>query len=945
MFWTSEPDSLKSKSPHSTLPGLKAPLNPRKTPNFWATCLGDKSAHRNQSDVKKPGILLLLFGVLLPLVAVVFETTTHMCAQNCFDPFPSTAHVLLFMLIPISNAMVWLSARRNLSNHYGFMALSSGMAMGIGILYSLMFVPLVPMSLLMLLWLGFGLLGLSPLLSLPCTASAGKTVCKLALGHKTFFDPHQVKHIGHLIILVTVIAVELPSTLTRINLSKAADSDTAKEGIRWLRQFGSQEVMLRACYERSGRATDILGSLYEATHPLSVKNARNIFYRVTGMPFNSVPIPNSARATIQHAGLMDDPDGFNTGVDDEFDRDPDIAGEIVSGVARGLSLGQSNIAGEIDANAALANISWTFAFQNVSQFDREARAKILLPPGAVVTGATLWVDNKKREANIMTRNIARSYYRSAAVKKKDPLLVSTCGPDTILVQCYPIRPQSKMTVRLKIVSPLAINEMSNAILMLPTFEERNFQISSPHSICMISKEDIAAPGISLVVSQSDHQKKLTGNVDNARLARFGAVIHAKRDTKCNFFRCHDKFSSDGTNSALFRYRDKFDFGDVVTVVASTSYPLPANLTIIVDGSIGMSQYMPSIAQGLRNLPASICSKLEFVQDRTNDLCEAGTKPSDPSFKQALDALGRSTCAGGQDDLGPLITACSQAGIKRSATSAVLWIHGAQVLNNGNLAGLKKMLQANGTSPMLYDFQVASGPNEILAGFDNCPAIVRVLRSGSVQNDLKRLCDQWQKQNAATAFTGRSVCLDDPRCKDTFNSLAQLWAYRQVLGTLTSGDQASAYQLAATYHVVTPVSSAVIVDPTIIAQAKPKICTQPIACLPPLRFGLTNRLSQLSGVSGGEKRARVCPEAQDLQMTQSDRRAPYEKNEKCTKSNFGFNNTSLNESDGIASDGLSAADNADPATVPEADTWILLCVVAGLLPVAIYFRTRVRVCKA
>ncbi len=87
-----------------------------------------------------------------------------------------------------------------------------------------------------------------------------KTVCKLASTKKTFFDPHQVEHIGHLIVLCLVVAVELPSTLTRINLSLAADPTTERQGVQWLRQFGSEEVMLRACYERSGRATDILGS-------------------------------------------------------------------------------------------------------------------------------------------------------------------------------------------------------------------------------------------------------------------------------------------------------------------------------------------------------------------------------------------------------------------------------------------------------------------------------------------------------------------------------------------------------------------------------------------------------------------------------------------------------------------------------------------------------------
>ena len=90
---------------------------------------------------------------------------------------------------------------------------------------------------------------------------------------------------------------------------------------------------MRACYERSGRATDILGSLYESAHPFNVDQARRVFYQVRGKPFNAVPIPSSARATIQHTGAVEDPAGVNAGVEDEFDLDTDIAGEVVSGVA------------------------------------------------------------------------------------------------------------------------------------------------------------------------------------------------------------------------------------------------------------------------------------------------------------------------------------------------------------------------------------------------------------------------------------------------------------------------------------------------------------------------------------------------------------------------------------------------------------------------------------
>ncbi|MBL0188002.1 MAG: hypothetical protein IPP97_19915 [Candidatus Obscuribacter sp.] len=169
-------------------------LAPRDQAKAFAP--GTKS-HKKETDNKdKRGRWFLFFGVILPLLTVAFELTTRYCAQNYFDPFPSSFHVGLFCLIPLSNFLLWLSSRRDLSHFYGPMSLLSGMAMGIGCLYTLMFLPITPGSALYVLTFGFGLLGLAPLLSLPCSWMAGKTVCQLAHKSGTYFDAHQVEHIG-----------------------------------------------------------------------------------------------------------------------------------------------------------------------------------------------------------------------------------------------------------------------------------------------------------------------------------------------------------------------------------------------------------------------------------------------------------------------------------------------------------------------------------------------------------------------------------------------------------------------------------------------------------------------------------------------------------------------------------------------------------------------------
>ncbi len=758
----------------------------------------------------KHGPIFLFFGVILPLVAMVFELTTHFCAQHFFDPFPSASHVVLFLLIPLSSFMAWLSGRKDMSAHYGFMALISGMAMGIGCLYALMFLPLTPHSAMYTLLFGFGLLGFAPLLSIPCSWLSGKTVCRLASGKKTFFDPHQVEHIGHLIVLCLVVAVELPSTMTRMNLSLAAAPLTEKQGVQWLRQYGSEEVMLRACYERSGRATDILGSLYESGHPLSIENARSIFYKVTGKPFNSVPIPSSARATIQHAGLVDDPAGLNAGVQDEFDLDADIAGENVSGVARGLSVSEANVIAVVNADAAVADLDWSIMLSNVSKYDREARAKILLPPGGVVTKATVTVNGVERDATILVRSVARAIYKQAVVERKDPLLVSTCGLDQILIQCFPVQPESTMKVRLKIAAPLILAEdKKSAALVLPAFEERNFQFEVPDNVSINSNNSIKVPVSKVSMADLGEQHQAVFGLEPAQLARFAGVVNFERDPKCVVAVTTNSIANDGSK--------------VARRVTSPTYKMPEKIVVLVDGSASMQHYVQDLATGLKNIPSAVNTQIVVVGDETAYLGKQSYSNTS-EFAATIGLLEKYRPVGGHADDVQLMKSLKDA--------PVLWIHGAQPVSTVNKALLKNLLQRPSATPLLFDLQVAAGPNELMNDMDPIVNVVRVPRTGNIATDLSRLFKSWQltssKNNqfevwhdepsaAPSGGSGKpvtgvvAVAAAGVKSVNDVPALAQLYGYEKLLESYRSADQGPAFMLAEKYHLVSPISSAVVTD--------------------------------------------------------------------------------------------------------------------------------------
>ncbi|MCC7531930.1 MAG: hypothetical protein IT342_25735, partial [Candidatus Melainabacteria bacterium] len=666
---------------------------------------------------------------------------------------------------------------------------------------------------------------LSPLLAIPALWKSSKYAVHLSRHHKTYFDGHQLEHIGHLIILCTVVAVELPSTLTRMHIGEAAHSKEPVKAIEWLRSFGSQEVMLRACYERSGRATDILGSLYEVKNPTSVNEAREIFYRVTGKPFNSVPLPASLRATRQNQGLLSDGESEEPNVEDEFDQDPDIAGETVSGVARGLSMNESKLAGFVDSNSCIADLMWNVTFGNTSKYDREVRSKILLPPGAVITNAFLIVDGTEREATVMGRSMARRRYRAAVADKKDPLLVSTCGADRVLLQLYPVAPESKIGVRLNIIAPLAVSEMNKVDLALPTFEERNFQVDIPTTLNLKADRTLSSSSRELKAKSGQLNCSIDGTLTTPELARFGAVVSVERDPKIT--------QVIGSEFATY----------VGETIKKKTYPKPNQLTVVIDGSNGMSPHFTSVLKELGQLPADMPLKLVYVRDglMTNDTNRqaglmAGTDmdarlmtnvnqfaETTAARAALLKRIGQISCAGGQINL-PYVSAELSTAMN-NPNAAVLWLHAAQPI-----AGkLDRRLELNFRrlkKPLLYDFAVAAGPNEILSGLYACPGLVRVDRGGDVQSDLHRLFETWRNStaNASTGgieyFRKNATSEHIPKAG---TALARLVAFDEIskIQTVHSGHRCSyarkAVQLSNQYHLVTAFSSAIITEP--IAQRR------------------------------------------------------------------------------------------------------------------------------
>src|SRR5262245_19714053 len=105
--------------------------------------------------ISKPGIWLLIFGVIYSAAVTEFELVTRMCAEALFDPMPTPLHVVLVAAAPLVNLALWLVLRRDKAPSRWW-ALAGGAASAIALCYALVFLPLYPLAVVAVVIYGLG---------------------------------------------------------------------------------------------------------------------------------------------------------------------------------------------------------------------------------------------------------------------------------------------------------------------------------------------------------------------------------------------------------------------------------------------------------------------------------------------------------------------------------------------------------------------------------------------------------------------------------------------------------------------------------------------------------------------------------------------------------------------------------------------------------------------
>lgn len=687
-------------------------------------------------------VLLIVFGVLLPAVALLVELTTGMCAEIVFDPIPTWFHGALVASVPIANLVLLVAAWREKGLERKSLRVLAGFVVTVSAVYA---VPLIPMAFFGFLfaclgfwYFGMGLIGLLPCAPIAACISALCLRRRLAKGAGFLW--------GFLIALV-IVGLSMADTgimLLGVRLAQSSDPDTSARGVRICRWSSRKDVLQQIC-KGSGRPffLSLSGLLMDRYAP-DYEMGKWIYYRVTGED------PAAAFASRWNRGRR----GLSW--------DSIMGGEKVGGMLEGLSLRGSAYETTLDKTAGVGYGEWTMTFGNTYWSDREARMRIALPHGAVVSRVTLWINGEECEAAFGTKGQVRRAYEAVVRRNRDPLLVNVCGPDQIQVQCFPVPRDGEMKIRLGFTIPMDVAlDGKSARLPVPAIVERNFEMA----------------------------QNLVGLPEPERVTFESALPRLS-------YYAEDGFAA-LTNAVVLQ-----------TAESGKSW-MPKSIEVVLDTSAPMKDFNLDVSAELSGLTTK-CPRGYWVvgdKDATYGWDSLNWKAGGGFYVD---------CAGGRSNLRTLINAVKYLG-ERGEPAAVVWIHAAQPVEFESGDALAAALN-KAENVRFYNLQVNEGPCALLEALPQSDRIVSLtaehlaaVRAGEKGGALAAAFaeDAWRTTRAKVP---RSELPEGAVAAS--KHLGRLWAAEETARLFRPGHPTTlkpAQDLALPWHIVTPVTGAVVLE--------------------------------------------------------------------------------------------------------------------------------------
>lgn len=603
--------------------------------------------------------------------------------------------------------------------------------------------------------------------------------------------------------VMLVLLPDFGSMITRAAVGKAGSCDVggARAAVRLLRRFGDADQIGEACRDPLRAVLDVPALLFRNAGRSAL--AIPTYYRVTGNYCRPDEHP------IQLDRALEQRPGFREAI---ARRESLFAGEDVGPIVSGLSLTESFLRSEVSKSGALVKTVWSFNFANTSNREQEARMELLTPPHAVVSGVWIWMHGTKVRADIEPRAVARSKYTQVVVvQRKDPVLVTTTGPNKLLAQCYPVPPGRIMEIELELAYPMQFED-NQSYLPLPIIAARNFSVS---------QHRIQTPGCG---SQTVPDEQL--RLDSRR-----------------------KYSVNHLPAKLVSPTDKLEF-------TTTKRPALSSLFVVVDGGKPMAKVAMDIVRGFEHANPTMPINIAIASDEDCRVWPIDNANDTADWRKSIACLKDCTYVGGPDNLPSLVRASMLASSKPN--SGVFWIHGPQPYLFGaappdQIANFFAELKDSGVT--ISEYEAVPGPNKIVQSMEDPLRVSKplqvdsVMRSGNVSADVTRHLNylsgrteqvQPRFSQVAPASNGQGAYRTPDVTAEESHLLRSLCARTQVQRLISTGDTEKATQVACHHEIVSPVTGAVKIDPFLSSAL-----TEPVPTIQPYDPGLDGAVKGLT----------------------------------------------------------------------------------------------------
>jgi hypothetical protein len=644
-----------------------------------------------------------------------------------------------------------------------------------------------------------------------------------------------VTAVGAIMSLLAFVAAEARPWTIRIAEEKALSNVASEreDGWRTLREFNPEKELLMECSD--SRAAGLCGLFL----PIKSGTQHQLYFTLTGKPYSFKDISSTDLSAM--------PDDY-------------LSRHVVGDKVSGLSVTRSSLTGLLHADTLSSTLDWTFVFKNQAQSPQEIRAEVGLPPGAVITGLTIWNKGEPKAAAFAASGKAEKYVSANTQAGPDsPGVVTDLGHGRMLLHCAPVKDGEELKVKLRIVTPLKPDGPRSASLALPRLIAENFAVGGEHQIRLLSNQALSSTSKSLSRADNpDGTKAIFGGLTEEQIENANVIISAARNEFSKPVLVLDKraiafkniedrrreileaqkthhplrldaevltVSIDGSKGIQKQFEELTNALEqrsihkpkqkkptikavkpqyVVEKMNNISALAPKNLVVVIDGSATVKEFRPALNDALSNIPGNVPTRIIFADDDDK-------APAAVSLYSGLRTLQDMSFIGGHDNLKAVVKASELAG--ETARGAVLWIHGPQPSLNQEIYIMAPYTAA----PTFYELPLGGGDTDTYDLFKNHSEIgpfAQVPRtSRSVSEDLLGFFSKW-KANEKGFETNLLLTADKPAdarvaTLEEGRELLALQANEQVKDLVSDRHIRKAARVAVAYGLVSPISCAIV----------------------------------------------------------------------------------------------------------------------------------------